>query len=191
MRHAPATSRYGYLPDVILATNERLEVRESFMEDVIRLTVVDERGTVSFIAHWAAASSLTAACSHDPATLGELLMASQRYDRGLRDLVTNGLAVFDEHNLPDDLRTIHEQLKTLPPRKTPVFRVLDEVTRNASVTPVRAGVVIFNLKAKRIVQIDNTYDTLTRSGEVNYHNGMFLSKRLLPYELPPTWSIVP
>jgi hypothetical protein len=161
------------------------------MEDVIRLTVVDERGTVSFIAHWAAASSLTAACSHDPATLGELLAASQRYDRGLRDLVLNGLAVFDEHNLPDDLRAIHEQLKTLPPRNTPVFRVLDEVTRNASVTPVRAGVVIFNLRAKRIVQIENTYDPLTRTGEVNYHNGKFLSKRLLPYELPPSWSIVP
>src|SRR5262249_10482257 len=124
------------------ATGKRLEVQESFMEDVIRLTVVDERGTVSFIAHWAAASSLTAACSHDPATLSELLAASQRYDRGLRDLVTNGLAVFDEHNLPGDMRSIHEQLKSLPPRKTPVFRVLDEVTRDVSVTPVRAGVVI-------------------------------------------------
>jgi hypothetical protein len=56
---------------------------------------------------------------------------------------------------------------------------------------VRAGVVIFNLRAKRIVQIENTYDPLTRAGEVNYHNGHFLSKRLLSYELPSTWSIVP
>jgi hypothetical protein len=161
------------------------------MEDVIRLTVVDEKGTVSFIAHWAAAGSLTAACSHDPGTLDELLDASKQYDRGLRDLVMRGLAIFDEHNLPDDLRAIHEQLRSVPPRKSPVFRVLDEVTRDASLTPVRAGVVIFNLRAKRIVQIENTYDPLTRSGEVNYHNGSFLSKRLLSYELPPTWSIVP
>src|SRR5258706_10791880 len=149
------------------------------MEDVIRLTVVDAKGTVSFIAHWAAASALTAACSHDPATLDELLAASERYDRGLRALVRRGLAVFDEHNLPDDMRAIHEQLDALPPRKAPVFRVMDEVTRNASLTPVRAGVVLFNLKAKRIVQIENTYDPLLRAGDLNYHNGAFLSKRLL------------
>jgi hypothetical protein len=161
------------------------------MEDVMRLTVVDARGTVSFVAHWAAAAALTAACSHDPATLDELLTASKRYDRGLRDLVVNGLAVFDEHNLPDDLRAIHAQLQSLPPRESPVFRVLDEVTRDASLTPVRAGVVLFNLPAKRIVQIENTYDALSRAGEVNYHNGRFLSKRLLAYELPATWSIVP
>jgi hypothetical protein len=161
------------------------------MEDVIRLTVLDERGTVSLIAHGAAAGSLTAACAHDPRTLDELLVASKRYDRGLRDLVVRGLAIFDEHNLPDDMRAIHAQLRELPPRQTPVFRVLDEVTRNASLTPVRAGVVIFNLRAKRIVQIEYTYDPLTRAGEVNYHNGHFLSKRLLSYELPSTWSIVP
>jgi hypothetical protein len=161
------------------------------MEDVIRLTVVDGKGTISFVAHWAAAGSLTAACSHDPNSLDELLAASKQYDRGLHDLVVHGLAVFDEHNLPDDMRAIHEQLEQLPPRRTPVFRVLDDVTRDASLTPVRAGIVIFNLRAKRIVQIENTYDTLTRSGEVNYHNGRFLSKRLLTYELPDTWSIVP
>jgi hypothetical protein len=69
--------------------------------------------------------------------------------------------------------------------------VLDTVTREASLRPVRAGVVLFNLPAKRIVQIENTYEPLTRSGEVNYHNGRFLSIRLLPYELPADWMIVP
>ena len=161
------------------------------MEDVIRCTVLDPSGTVSFVAHWAAASALTAACSHDPATLDELLYASVRYDRGLREMVTRGLAAFDEHNGDDDLSDIHQQLKTLPPRRTPVFRVLDTVTREASLRPVRAGVVLFNLPAKRIVQIENTYDCLSHSGEVNYHNGKFLSVRSLPYELPASWSIVP
>lgn len=161
------------------------------MEDVIRCTVLDPRGTVSFVAHWAAAAALTAACSHDPATLDELLDASTRYDRGLRDIVTRGLAAFDEQNAGDDLSDIHQQLKTLPPRRTPVFRVLDTFTREASLRPVRAGVVLFNLTAKRIVQIENTYDRLSHSGAVNYHNGQFLSVRSLPYELPASWSIVP
>ena len=39
---------------------------------------------------------------------------------------------------------------------------------------LRLAAVICSLlspKAKRIVQIENTYDPLTRTGEVNYHNG--------------------
>ena len=159
--------------------------------DVMRLTVVDEQGTVSFVAHSSAAVALTAACEQEPNTLDELLQASKKYDRGLHRLVANGLAVFDEHNLPDDMRAIHAQLTSLPPRETPVFRVLDAVTREASLRSVRAGVVLFNLPAKRIVQIENTYEPLALSGEVNYHNGTFLSIRQLHYSLAPHWSIVP
>jgi hypothetical protein len=159
--------------------------------DVMRLTVVDPRGTVSFVAHTSAAHALTAACAENPATLGDLLAASQRYDRGLRDAVHRGLAVFDEHNVPGDTRAIREQLTTLPPREAPVFRVLDEATREASLQPVRAGVILFNLARKRIVQIVNTEDPLRRSGEINYHNGRFLSRRVFQYELPSEWSIVP
>ncbi len=159
--------------------------------DDMRLTVVDAAGTVSFVAHASAAAALTAACTHNPATLRDLLDASERYDRGLRATVLRGLAVFDEHNLPDNLSDIHSQLDTLPPRQTPVFRVLDPVTREASLTPVRTGVVLFNLPARRIVQIQNTYEPLAQSGEVNYHNGRFLSIRVLPYQLSPDWMIVP
>lgn len=159
--------------------------------DVMRFTVVDKDGAVSFVAHTSAAVALTAACSHDPESLGSLLDASSKYDRGLRDLVRSGLAVFDEHNVPGDTRRIHAQLQQLPPRDIPVFRVLDDVTRDASLQPVRAGVILFNLLRKRIVQIANTDEQLARSGEVNYHNGKFLSRRVFDYELPPHWSIVP
>ncbi len=155
------------------------------------MTVVDVHGTVSFVAHCSAAVALTAACASDPNSLGDLLDACTRYDRGLRSHVLAGLAVFDEHNLPDNLSVIHRQLDTVPPRDISAFRVLDPVTREASLRPVRAGIIIFNLIAKRIVQIENTYEPLARSGEVNFHNGKFLSIRLLPYELPSEWSIVP
>jgi flagellar biosynthesis/type III secretory pathway chaperone len=159
--------------------------------DVMRFTIVDGQGAVSFVAHTSAALALTAACAQNPTTLAELLEASRQYDRTLSAVVTSGLVIFDEHNLPDDMRHIHEQLRTLPPQKTPVFRVLDEATRDASLQTVRAGVILFNLSKKRIVQIANTYEALTRSGEVNYHNGRFLSRRVFNYELPPEWTIVP
>lgn len=159
--------------------------------DVMRLTVIDQAGTTSFVAHSSAALALTAACAENPTTLDDLLTASQRYDRGLRAMVQRGLAIFDEHNLPDQLDNIHRQIAELPPREIPPFRVFDPITLEASLRPVRAGVVLFNLPAQRIVQIENTYEPLSRSGEINFHNGKFLSIRLLPYELPPTWSIVP
>ena len=159
--------------------------------DVMRFTVVDARGTISFVAHCSAAVALTAACAQDPATVDDLLEATTVYDRGLRMLVQRGLAVFDEHNLPDNLHTIHQQLASLPDRDLPAFRVYDEVTREASLRAVRAGIILYNLKAKRIVQIENTYEPLVRTGEVNFHNGKFLSIRLLSYTLPDTWSIVP
>jgi hypothetical protein len=157
----------------------------------MRLTVVDARGTVSFVAHSSAAQALTAACAENPTTLHDLLQVSRKYDRGLCELVLHGLVVFDEHNLPDNAEAIHEQLRTLPPRDTPVFRVLDDITREASLQPVRAGVILFNLLRKRIVQITNTYEPLARAGEVNYHNGKFLSRRVFDFELPSEWSIVP
>lgn len=159
--------------------------------DRIRLTVVDSEGTVIFVAHASAAVALTAACSQNPTTLRELLDASQRYDRALRDTVLNGLSVFDEHNTPDELSDIHTQIDRLAPRDVPVFRVLDSITREASLRPVRNGVVLYNLPARRIVQIENLYEPLVASGEVNYHNGRFLSIRLLSYKLPDDWSIVP
>lgn len=159
--------------------------------DVMRMTVVDESGAVSFVAHCSAVVALTAACARNPDNLEQLLEASRQFDRGLRDLVMNGLAVFDEHNLVDNLSHIHAQLDTLPAREIPVFRVLDAKTREASLRSVRAGVVLFNLVARRIVQIENTYEPLGRSGDVNYHNGKFLSIRQFRYELPPCWSIVP
>ena len=159
--------------------------------DVMRLTVIDSAGTTSFIAHSSAALALTAACAENPTTLDDLLAASQRYDRGLRAMVLRGLSIFDEHNLPDQLDAIHRQIAELPPREVPPFRVYDSITLEASLRPVRAGAVLFNLPARRIVQIENTYEPLSRTGEINFHNGKFLSIRLLPYELPPTWSIVP
>lgn len=161
------------------------------MADVMRFTVLDERGAVSFVIHSSALTALVAACAADPSSLHELLNASQRYDRTLRDYVLSGLAVFDEHNLPENSQAIHEQLSALPAQETPVFRVVDERTRDISLESVKAGVVLFNLPRKRIVQIQNMYDPIERTGTVNYHNGRFLSRREFAYELPPGWSIVP
>ncbi len=42
---------------------------------------------------------------------------------------------------------IHRQIAELPPCELPPFRVYDAITLEASLRPVRAGVVLFNLPA--------------------------------------------
>ena len=46
--------------------------------DVMRFTVIDDRGTVSFVAHTSAALALTAACAENPVSLDDLLTATRK-----------------------------------------------------------------------------------------------------------------
>ncbi|MBV9280502.1 MAG: hypothetical protein JOZ41_10510, partial [Chloroflexi bacterium] len=73
----------------------------------------------------------------------------------------------------------------------PVFRVVDDVTRQRSLDPTRTGLLIFNLKDRRIVQVINQFYEVERSGEVHLHNGERYSRRTVTYSLPESWSIVP
>lgn len=160
-------------------------------EETMRLTIIDAATVVSLVTRATAAHALTAACAIDPQTLGEVLTAVQQFDRTLPTQIKHGLAIFDEHNTPTDHAAIDQALAATPAHELPVLRVIDERTRNASLAAVGAGIVVFNLPKRRIIQIVNTYEPLLRSGAVNYHNGRFLSRRQFTYALNPVWSIVP
>ena len=103
----------------------------------------------------------------------------------------NGLAIFDELNGPGHYERIHEAFKYCAPHEQPVFRVVDEVTREMSKQAVKAGVVLFNLRAKRIVQIQNSYREITRSGRARVFDGQGLTNSIYSYRLPRDWAIVP
>lgn len=158
---------------------------------LMRFTIVDRDGTVTFVGPCHALETLVAACSRQPATLAELLDAAATFDPSLREAVSSGLAVFDEHNTPEDFGNILAGLDTLRPADLPVMRVLDSRTREASLTPVKAGVVVFNLKDKRIIQIHNTYSEIRRRGQVRIVEGGRPTNRVRRYELPANWSLVP
>lgn len=159
--------------------------------NVLRCTIVDAEGAVSFVTHADALPALVAACSADPASLGELLERSEPYYSGLKDYVLSGLAVFDEHNAPGAYAAIHRALEHLQPFEQPVFRVVDDATREASLRPVKAGAVVFNLLAKRIVQIVNSYREIRRSGYGHVHNRSGDTGAVFTYRLPRDWSLVP
>lgn len=162
---------------------------------VMRFTVIDNEGAVSFVAPCNALKALVAACSKQPSDLESLLAATTRYDTDLRDNVLNGLAVFDEHNTNGSFQQIHRAIDYAGEQRSqhsiPAFRVVDATTREASLSPVKAGLVLFNLKEQRIIQVQNTYDNVRRKDRGRIHEGGEPTRRLYHYDLPPNWQIVP
>src|SRR5262249_31784325 len=125
--------------------------------NLFRCTLIDRTGTISFVADAEALPALLYGCGKDPATAEEVLRLSDRYYRGLGERVLNGLAIFDERNVPGNYTAVHHALDFCAPHEQPPFRVVDERTRETSLQPVKVGVILFNLVRKRIVQIQNSY----------------------------------
>lgn len=159
--------------------------------NLVRCTVVDDQGAVSFVADGDALPALAAACAQNPRGLEELLAITDGYYHDLRDRVLNGLALFDELNAPGNYEAIHQAFAYCAPHEQPVFRVVDDATREMSKQAVKAGVVLFNLRAKRIVQIQNSYREIQRSGRARVFDGRALTNSVFSYRLPREWAIVP
>lgn len=159
--------------------------------NVIRCTVIDQKGGVSFITHGDALPALAAACSVNPSTLEEMLDLAEGYYRNLREYVLSGLAQFDEFNVEGNYEAIHSTLLRTPRYKQPVFRIVDDLTREASLRPVKAGAIVFNLRAKRIIQLLNSYREIKRSGSARIFDGHSHTDRVFRYSLPEEWALVP
>ena len=159
--------------------------------NVLRCTIIDGRGGVSFLTHGDALPALVAACSVNPEDLETFLATAEPYYHNLTEYVRAGLAIFDEHNTSGHYETIHRALTTLPRHRQPVFRIVDDLTREASLRPVKAGAVIFNLNAKRIVQMVNTYREIRRSGRARVFDGRRHTDAVYRYKLPEEWALVP
>jgi hypothetical protein len=158
---------------------------------LMRFTVVDEQSTVSFVGPDRALHALVAACATGADSLEDLLDRARPFVRELCERVLSGLAVFDEHNSLGNTRWIHAAFDYCRSEEVPVFRVLDDRTREISLSPVWAGAVVFNLKARRIVQIQNTYSDIKRKGRLRIVEGATPTNRIQRYELGPEWTVVP
>jgi hypothetical protein len=157
----------------------------------MRFTIVDPKGTISFIGDGFLMLPLVASCATNPPALTDMLGHVDKIDRRLRDRILNGLAVFDEHNVEGNYGAIHQSLEDHNGHEEPVFRVVDDLTRQRSLEPTKTGLIIFNLKDHRIVQVLNHFYAVERSGEVHLHNGERYSRRTVSYNLPESWTIVP
>jgi len=157
----------------------------------MRFIIVDPAGTISFVGDGFFMLPLVAACASNPRSLDEMLGRVDQIDRRLRERILSSLAVFDEHNVEGSYGAIHQALDSSDGGDEPVFRVVDDVTRERSLEPTRTGLIIFNLKDHRIVQVTNQFYAVEREGEVHLHNGRRYSRRTVTYNLPESWSVVP
>ena len=162
---------------------------------VMRFTVVDPQGTVSFVAPCNALKALVAACGKGATDLTSLLAATTTYDTELKSRVLNSLAHFDEHNAAGDYEHINGAIDWAEEQRArysvPAFRVVNEKTRQESLEPVGAGLVLFNLPSRRIIQVQNTYAPVERQDRGRIHVGGEPTKRLYHYRLPLEWQILP
>ncbi len=158
---------------------------------LMRYTVVAENGGVSFVGDEYMLPALVAACATNPTTVEGFLASAHEYDRRPKDQVRNALAVFDEHNVPERYDAIHRALAETPTGYAAAFRIVDDQTRAASLQPVKAGLIIFNLRERRIIQVQNSTGEVVREGQARHHNGRQWTQRLHNYTLPDSWRIVP
>jgi hypothetical protein len=159
--------------------------------NLLRLTLIDDAGAVSFVAHGEALPALLKACATGPATVEQLLDRAEPFYRGLRERVGNGMAMFDERNVPGSYGAIHNALSKARPEESPLFRVVDEVTREASLRPVKAGAIVINLRDQRIIQLQNAYQEIQRAGRGRVFDGERMTNAIFTYRLPKAWSLVP
>lgn len=156
-----------------------------------RCNVIDHKGTVSFVAPPHGLKVLAASIARGADSFAELMAYARRFDRAWVESVNRGLIVFDEHNVESAGRWFEEEPGGEEGASRLAFRVIDQATRRRSLVPGRLGLVVFNLKEHRIIQIQNSYDDLRRKDRGRVRVDGKPTERIFHYELPPGWAIVP
>lgn len=159
-------------------------------EPSLRCTVIDRAGTVTFVGPGHLPKVLTAACAQSPADLRAMLQTAERYDPSLIQDLSAGLAIFDEHNVGDDHSWIDERLGEGTDYPLPV-RVVNTATRQLSLAGFDAGLIVFNLNARRIVQVQNSYSELLRRDRGRIREAGQPTDRIFHYRLPDAWTLLP
>jgi len=157
---------------------------------MMRFTIVDDRSTTSFLAPPHVLKAITACCARGVSTVREVLSMLAEYDAILANEIRDQLSVFREHNTSSDTGWIQARFDQALDEAGP-FDVLDERTRRVSLEPTRLGLVVFNLPARRIVQVQNTYANLQRSDRGRVRRNGKPTQTFYSYTLPADWSIVP
>lgn len=156
-----------------------------------RINMVDQRGTVSFLAPSHAPKMLTAVIARGGNTVRDVLESVAGYDEDWANRVKGQLALFDEFNVAS-LAPEWRQVVLIDDHDShPAFRVIDEETRARSNEAAALGLIVFNLSEHRIIQVKNVGPVINRQGVGRYREDGVPSNRTYRYTLPDNWLLVP
>jgi hypothetical protein len=133
---------------------------------------------------------LVAGCSANPADLGELLIATDIYERGIAAAVMSDLMEFDKAILQKGPGFVHEAISRAQAEERPLemtFEVIDEDTEEEARQARQCELAIFDL-TRRTIQTSKALE-ITSSGEVQVNSGERGTNPTVTYILPREWVI--
>lgn len=151
-----------------------------------RFNVIDEHGTASFLGPRHGSKMVAAACGANHRSLDSMLTYLEALDEVWAGDIERGLREFDARNsCPSPSGSEGERDWREP------FRVVDQETRAQSMRISSLGLFVVNLKARRIVQVDNRSTDLMKAGKGRVRRNGRPTRMLFRYELSPDWDLVP
>lgn len=156
-----------------------------------RVNVIDQRGTISFLAPPHGLKVLAAAVTKGASDGSKLLAHAHTFDAQWAADVRSQIMQFDEHNVDEVTDPFQEAIAGNDDGDHPAFRVMDTETRQRSLVPGKLGLVVFNLKERRIIQVQNSYANLERKDRGRIRVDGEPTDVLFQYELPSEWALVP
>ena len=159
---------------------------------MIRVTIVDREQTVSFLTNPETSQRLIAACSANPTSLEELLIATDIYQRGIAAAVMADLMEFDKSLHQNGGAVIHAAISQARAGREaflPAFQVVDAITAQAAYEAGGGELVAIDLTNQAIrhsIGIE-----ITHSGEVNVEAADKSPLPSVTYILPEKWTIQP
>jgi hypothetical protein len=157
---------------------------------MVRVTIQDREQTVSFLLDEEAARRVVAACTSDPAGLGDLLAAADLYQQGLAVGVMARLMEFDkalQREGPAFVQRAIAQARAAGRPLEMAFQVVDPATEAESLAARGCDVLHIDLVRRSLV-VSGGF-VVAPMGKVRIHDGRAETDRVVTYVLPQTWRI--
>ncbi len=160
------------------------------MRELIRVTIKDTEQTVSFLTNKNSVLRLVAGCSINPANLGELLIATDTYQRGIATAIMADLMEFDKAVSHGGSCFIHDAISAAQDKGEALetaFQVIDESTEREAMHPRACELVVLDLTQHTISASEGV--TIPLSGDVHVSIGEGRTNQSVTYILPQDWTV--
>jgi hypothetical protein len=157
---------------------------------MIRVTIIDKQQTISFLTDEATLLHLVAGCSVNPASLGDLLIASDIYQSGIAAQVMSGLMDFDKTVHQEGPVFIHAAIQQAEAGERPfdmTFQVIDDITKQQAFQTRGCDLAVLDLP-EQVIRTSEGLE-ISASGEVRVNPEKESSSPTVTYILPQDWVI--